>query len=231
MPEPSKEKPVTETTPSSVPAPADGTPDVEAIIAARVQADSLVKSIQEQADVAAARNNDIEQGRFLAEKARGEIDGQVTTMKEAVAGLQQQLDSAKSLFAEVTKLHGSVQEASNETVEVKALAAATLQSVQALLTNATEKAESAGVKNKDIEQARLLAEMARSEIDGHVGSGFPCHPDAGPHEGSLRSSLPEPFSLHRRPPGLGPGRAATCGLRGLLLVFMAAAGRVDGATC
>src|SRR5205823_9133865 len=62
-----------------------------------------------------------------------------------------------------------------------------------------------------------------------VGSRLSCHPDAGPHEGALRPAVPRPFSLHRRPPGLGPGRAAAFGVRGLLLVLVAAAGRVDAA--
>ena len=43
-----------------------------------------------------------------------------------------------------------------------------------------------------------------------VGSRLPRHPDAGPHEGPLRPALSGPLPLHRRPPGLGPGRAAAC---------------------
>ncbi len=42
-----------------------------------------------------------------------------------------------------------------------------------------------------------------------VGSGISRHPHAGPHQGPLRPALPGPLPLHRRPPGLGPGRSST----------------------
>ena len=61
-----------------------------------------------------------------------------------------------------------------------------------------------------------------------IGYGRPRHPDAGAYEGALRAALPGALPVHRRPPGLGPGRTAAHGLRGLLLVLVAAASRVDG---
>ena len=60
------------------------------------------------------------------------------------------------------------------------------------------------------------------------GTGFLRHRYAGPHEGALRSSLPGPIPLHRRPSGLGPRYSAPCCPRDILLVFLAATGRVDG---
>ena len=50
------------------------------------------------------------------------------------------------------------------------------------------------------------------------------------HARSLCPTLSEPISLHWRSPGLGPGRASPFGFKGLLLVFVAAAGRVDDET-
>ena len=61
-----------------------------------------------------------------------------------------------------------------------------------------------------------------------IGSRFSCHPHARTHEGPLRPPLPRPIPFHRRPSLVEPGQAATFGFRGLLLVFLAQAGRVDG---
>ena len=70
--------------------------------------------------------------------------------------------------------------------------------------------------------------MAKGPAVG-VGFRLPRHRDTGPHQGPLCPALPGPLPLHGRPPGLGSGRAAALGLRGLLLVLVAATGRVDAA--
>lgn len=151
----------------------------DAIASALAQANSLVVAIGSHADTAAAAVNQIEEKRLVAEKSRGEIDGQLTAMKEAVSSLQLQLDSAKLLIAEVANLHGNAQTTSNQTVEVKAQAAAALQSLQTLLGTATESANRIeavktsadqtqsviATKSDHIEGGRVHADKVRGEID------------------------------------------------------------------
>ena len=150
-----------------------------AIAAAQSSADSLVAAVKGQADTAAAKNAEIEEGRLFAEKSRAEIGEKLSAATAALASLQQQLESAKPLFGEAASLHASAQTTANQTVEVDTKATAVLQSLETLLTTATEnvsritaiktdtdQAQAAiATKSQYIEDGRVHAEKARGDID------------------------------------------------------------------
>ena len=149
------------------------------LAAAQDKVDSLVAAVQGQVDTAATKNAQIEEGRLFTEKSRAEIDGRLSAATEAVAALQQQLDSAKSLLAEATTLHANAQTTANQTLEVNAKATSAFQSLETLLNAATENANriaaiktdtdqtqaAIATKSQYIEDGRAHAENARGEID------------------------------------------------------------------
>jgi len=108
-----------------------------------------------------------------------DLAAQSLAATEAVANLQEQLGLAKSLIAEVTSLHSNAQATSNQTLEVKAQAAAAFQSLQSLVSTATENAnrveaiktgaeQAQGViatKSQHIEDGRIHADKVRADID------------------------------------------------------------------
>jgi hypothetical protein len=150
-----------------------------AIATSQGEVDSLVAAVRAQADAAAAKNAEIEQGRLFAEKSRAEIDGKLSAATAALAAAQQQLDSAKQLFVETGSLHASAQTTASHTVELNAKATAALESINGLVNTASENANrvaairtdtdqaqaAIATKSQYIEDGRAHAEKARGDID------------------------------------------------------------------
>lgn len=91
-----------------------------------------------------------------------------------------------------------------------------------------------GLKKKCAAMCSWLIEITEDQIRARrrravgAGSRFSCHPHAGTHKGALCPAFSGEIPFHGRPSRLEPGQTATFGLRRLLLVFLAPAGRVDG---
>lgn len=154
-------------------------PHLDAITAAHTQADSLIAAIQGQAETATAKSGEIEQGRVNAEKAKADIDAQLVVMREAVATLNQQAESAKATIAELTTLSATLQASNAQTKETSTQATAALESLRTLANTATESAgriealktqveqaaQVANTRSEHIEEGRKYVDAKRAEID------------------------------------------------------------------
>lgn len=127
----------TNTSPDPAPIP-DVKHDAEAIAANRRQADSLIIEIQGQNSVALTKVGEIEQVRLAAEKAKAEIDGQLTAMQTAVAALIPQLEAARAAGSELTALNASIQAANAASAETAKQASSSVESAKQLASTASE---------------------------------------------------------------------------------------------
>ena len=130
---------ITPTTVAPDPAPL---PDVkqhaDAIVAARLQSDSLVAEIQGQISAATTKTSEIELVRLAAEKAKVDIVARLTEMSTAVEALTPQIESARDLAAKITLLAASSQAANAASNETAKQASAAIESAKQLASTASE---------------------------------------------------------------------------------------------
>lgn len=152
---------------------------VDAIAASHQQAASLTAEIEGQSAVASTKVSEIEQVRLVTEKAKLEIDAQLTAVRTAVATLHEQVELAKVTIDELTTLSTTIQTTNKQTSETAAQASASLETLRTLANTATEStsriealktqveqsAQVAAQRSEHIEEGRVYVDKKRAEID------------------------------------------------------------------
>lgn len=148
----------TEPTSNSAPLP-DVKQHADAIAASRQQVDSLVTAIAGQNTYATNKTNEIEQARLAAEKAKADIEAQVSAMQAAVSALTPELETARATSAELAALNNSIQAANAASAETAKQASAAIESAKYIASTVSEiigKIE--GIRDEAVKTQATIAE-------------------------------------------------------------------------
>lgn len=154
-------------------------PILDALDAMKSRAESVLATMLGRAENAAAKNDEIEQGRAFAEKARGDIQAQVAATQEAVVELKQQVEIARASVSDSVNISYTIKTATQQTEEAKAQALASLENIrnhaatanetvsriEAIKTNAEQTQAVIAEKNAQIESGRQHADEVRAALN------------------------------------------------------------------
>ncbi|MBL8963897.1 MAG: hypothetical protein KF787_13350 [Phycisphaeraceae bacterium] len=139
--------------------------DANAVASARQQSESLVAEIQGHNVTASTKADQVEQIRQAAEKARADIDAQISAAQASLTSFNQQVESAKSTIAELATLSTTLQATGKQTTESAAQASASLETLRTLANTATESASRIEALKTQVEQSAQVAAQRSEHIE------------------------------------------------------------------
>lgn len=163
-------------------APSEIKQDAASAAALRKDAESLLRTIQGNAKDAAAKSNEIEQGRLYVEQVKTEIAGNLQTIEMAAAKYNQQAEAARGAMADMTSTSVAMQAAYKKAEDASTQATAALETartlsqsasdavnrIEAIKTQVEQTAQVAATRSDHIEAGRRHADESRAVLDKAV---------------------------------------------------------------